>query len=419
MARRIVLSNSAKATIKDFSHLMVKNSFESVIDDNNFDEHKFRSNIEDFILSEKKILKDCSEETIVNFYLRKIEKDIVDNVFDWNELYLKNLRKQVRSKIANLVIKDKKHNNNIDIYFDEVKAEYIKHPVHEQDSLQFLPENKEIFIKNNLKQAIECAKRYRNMGLEFEDLIQYGNEGLLKAFDKYDTERANLRISIIKDIEKSRKDAYTYDEAVALIKRNFSYSKNLVATIDKVPQEGFDSKEAFISWTKTNIKTAVFASVAFQWIRATIVQALNRHSHVIRVPKSTKTDIDGNPLHKLTIVNLDASNPYTDDIYHDNQISEVTHDEFIKNDENIQKIETENVFNAIVTKLLYKLPNLDRRIIQKRFGIDYPYQLSIHDIAENESISSTTVKESLEKSLKFLNENISAQDKEILCELIR
>ena len=361
MARRIVLSNSAKATIKDFSHLMVKNSFDAVIDDNNIDEDKFRSNIEDFILSEKKILKDCSEETIVNFYLRKMEKDIADNVFDWNELYLKNLRKQVRSKIANLIIKDKKHNNNIDIYFDEVKAEYIKHPVHEQDSLQFLPENKEIFIKNNLKQAIECAKR----------------------------------------------------------KRNFSYSKNLVATIDKVPQEGFDSKEAFISWTKTNIKTAVFASVAFQWIRATIVQALNRHSHVIRVPKSTKTDIDGNPLHKLTIVNLDASNPYTDDIYHDNQISEVTHDEFIKNDENIQKIETENVFNAIVTKLLYKLPNLDRRIIQKRFGIDYPYQLSIHDIAENESISSTTVKESLEKSLKFLNENISAQDKEILCELIR
>ena len=148
------------------------------------------------------------------------------------------------------------------------------------------------------------------------------------------------------------------------------------------------------------------------------MEALNRHSHVIRVLKSTKTYIDGNTLHKLTIVNLDASNPYTDDIYHDNQISEVTHDEFIKNDENIQKIETENVFNAIVTKLLYKLPNLDRRIIQKRFGIDYPYQLSIHDIAENESISSTTVKESLEKSLKFLNDNISAQDKEILCELI-
>ena len=39
------------------------------------------------------------------------------------------------------------------------------------------------------------------------------------------------------------------------------------------------------------------------------MQALNRHSHVIRVPKSTKTDIDGNPLHKLTIVNLDARQP--------------------------------------------------------------------------------------------------------------
>ena len=58
----------------------------------------------------------------------------------------------------------------------------------------------EDFIKNNLKLVVNCAKRYLDNGLPFEDLIQAGNVGLLTAFEKFDTERGNLRFAINKKI---------------------------------------------------------------------------------------------------------------------------------------------------------------------------------------------------------------------------
>jgi RNA polymerase primary sigma factor len=41
-------------------------------------------------------------------------------------------------------------------------------------------------IERNLRLVVSVAKRYRGMGLPFEDLIQEGNIGLMKAVDKFD-----------------------------------------------------------------------------------------------------------------------------------------------------------------------------------------------------------------------------------------
>ena len=44
-------------------------------------------------------------------------------------------------------------------------------------------------IKSNLRLVVSIAKKYRYYGLPFEDLIQEGNMGLIKAVDGYDPER--------------------------------------------------------------------------------------------------------------------------------------------------------------------------------------------------------------------------------------
>ena len=44
-------------------------------------------------------------------------------------------------------------------------------------------------IEKNLRLVISVAKKYRGMGLPFEDLIQEGNVGLMKAVEKFDPDR--------------------------------------------------------------------------------------------------------------------------------------------------------------------------------------------------------------------------------------
>jgi len=409
---RVVNNNLCKTNQAKVDRWLVKYRKSTSIEDTDYEYlEKYLNNI---IKKDAYSLKDCSEKNIVEFYLNYL--DTVDKLDIYNKTFWDDVKKRVRVKLALKYTSNKTFNsNNIDIYFNEIKREYIKTPYNESDNLEFCEENYDVFIKNNLKLVIECAKRYRNLGLEFEDLIQAGNEGLLKCLQKYKTTKANLRVNMLKLLNDSELRSFNYDQAEELVRKAFVYGKNLDTTINKLPKEGFPSKFEFETWIKTNIKPASFASVAFMWIRAYIIIALNSAANIVHVPQSAQK----NGTAMANIIRLDSVNPHTEDIYHDNQTSKITDEEFLIEDENLEAMERQNIFKDLIDNSLYNLTNVERRIIKKRFGIDYPYELSINDIAENENLSVNKVKYIITSSLKKIANFIPERDKKTIIELLK
>ncbi len=63
------------------------------------------------------------------------------------------------------------------------------HMARADSALAKLEETKQIFTSHNLKLVVKNAKRYRNMGVPYIDLIQEGNLGLIRAVEKFDYRR--------------------------------------------------------------------------------------------------------------------------------------------------------------------------------------------------------------------------------------
>ena len=390
----------------------INNFLDSVED--KIEDQEFFETFNDIVYKDVKMIKDCAETSIVDFYISTCKELLNKYDYEIYETFYDDLKSKTRNKLVDKYVSKATFDNNIDIYFNEVKREYILHPMGESEDMAFVPENRDIFIKNNLKLVIDCAKRYQNLGLPLDDLIQAGNEGLLITFNKFDTDRANLRFAILDDINKSEKVYFTHTDAEELIKRNFQYTKTLDATLKKIPENGFNSKKEFKEWTNENIKKASFSSIAFAWIRATIISEINKLGKVIRVPKSAQKEHSS-----VNIIHLDSINPHTDDCYHDNQISEIANDDFVVMDESMEAMEKQNMFKNILERILSKLPMIDRRIIKKKFGIDAPFPMSINEIAENEGISPNKVKYSISNTLKIIEKSIPESDKRNIIELLK
>ena len=365
------------------------------------------------VLNDVKGIKESNEKKIVDLYIQygSILPEHLENIQEGINIVSYKVRHFLSETYT-----DKTHDDIIDMYFNDVRREYILCPSNASNNLEFIPENRDTFIRNNLKLVVSIAKKYRNFGLPFEDLIQAGNYGLMIAFERFDANRNTLRGKVITAIKESKYDYFSKDDALSLLSEFFTYDNILDKAEKKLPEDGFNSKDEFIDWAKVNVKTAIFASVAYRWIESYIKQELGHHRSTVRFSK-TKEDKENPNTAANYVISLDSVNPYTDDNYNDNLLEDITQEEFIIEDERIINEERNEYFKDVIDRALSGLSLLDRRIIKKKFGIGFPNELSNNEIAESEGLSLSDVKNSINKSLKYIEEEIPDAVKENIIEL--
>ncbi len=86
--------------------------------------------------------------------------------------------------------------NNIRLYLKDIKKIPLLNDMEEMELCKEIKKgdknSRRRMIESNLRLVINIAKRYRNQGLSFIDLIEEGNLGLIKAVEKYDYKKGRF-----------------------------------------------------------------------------------------------------------------------------------------------------------------------------------------------------------------------------------
>lgn len=289
-------------------------------------------------------------------------------------------------------------------YFKEINTIYTKN--NNNYDIPFCEENREKIISMNLKSVIAIAKCYQGLGVDFQDLISAGNEGLCKAFEKYDPKRACLKEDVIEAVNNLKEDKIKYSEWASVINEFLKYGDTIKKSFDNKFKEGETyTKLEILKWVDKNINNAKFNSVACKWIKAYIVQEINNNSRIVKKPKSEidKDKIETGSYKKEIIVNIDA--PLSND---DN--AKTVGDILTAEDDSISRESLENEENYKVFKrglniLLTGVKSRDRRIILKKFGIGMVRPLQPNEIAIQEDLSVARISQIINSTLEIMIEN--------------
>ena len=189
-------------------------------------------------------------------------------------------------------------------------------------------------VECNLRLVIKIAKDYRNMGLDFPDLVCEGNTGLVKAAERFDPEHG---------AKFSTYASYWIKQA---IRRGLSNKSRTV----RLPVGLIDQKNKvrlFIEkFQESHSRTPSSEEIC---------KALN----INNIKLSILLDADKNPL------SLDATPPNNDDS-EGRSLGEVLEDQLSSSPDSIAQIKSDNY---ILNVCLKKLNRRERAIIEYRFGL--------------------------------------------------
>lgn len=239
-------------------------------------------------------------------------------------------------------------------------------------------EARDILISSNLRLVVSMAKEYTNRGLSFQDLIQEGNLGLIKAVEKFDYSKGFrfstyatwwIRQSMVKAIANQSKDIRLpvhITEKISLINK---VARQLNQKLNREPSAEEIAKE---------------------------------------IPNMTTDKVVELQKIAMDLTSLDA--PTGDDD------GDSTLSDFIEDKNAVDPAIYAKEINAReeINAMLKELPERDEKIIRMRFGLDDGRPKTLDEVGKECNVTRERIRQIESRALRRLNHNFKKEDSENL-----
>ena len=232
---------------------------------------------------------------------------------------------------------------------------------------------KQKIIEHNLRLVVDIAKRYSNNGIEFSDLIQEGNMGLIKALDKFD---------------------YT---------KGFRFSTYATWWIrQSINRSIFDNGKT--------IRIPVHAHEAISKIkkvRNQLTQILGHEPSTEEISKATGYEVDKiREMERISQLTVSMETPVGDE-------TDSTLGDFIADDqaENAVQIAENSYLREVLLATLDTLDARQKEVIEMRFGLTNGKLMTLDEVGKKYNVTRERVRQIEHQALSRLRRKIKIKNK--------
>ena len=276
------------------------------------------------------------------------------------------------------------HNQIIE-YFKEIEniTNHLKEEISNEERNKLKKKYnyyRDLIINTNLRLVVSIAKRYIGRGIDFLDLIQEGNKGLLLAFEKFDY-RLGYHFS-----------TYATRWIRQAITRSLANDSNLI----RIPVHRYEKVKKIVNAQK-ELEMTLGREPTIEEIANKLETSVNEVNSYLGDTKVT--------------VSLDATLPKSDRETDSSKMSN-----FIKSEENLEDSVIKGLLpeylNAVLSKCLTKK---QEKVIRMRFGIQesgkfnplYDGEHSLRQVGDALSLTHERIRQIEVKALKKLSSHTS------------